>query len=218
MRQLLAWLNTLVPLLAVGGGYGIALWQAQAPVCFPFWEGCTSISRAVREGDSLFWFRGLMLPLTPLLAGYWLLHRRWLNELAGTEHRYLSLAILAVISAFALALYANFLGSEGDVYRFMRRFGITFYFAFGLLGQLLALAALNKQRVKLSGGQWRWVRAQWACVIAQWLLGLASLAITISQPYNKYELHNLVEWYFALAMVLFYGLNGLIWRDSQRPL
>ncbi|HEY7884324.1 MAG TPA: hypothetical protein VIC08_05195 [Cellvibrionaceae bacterium] len=109
MAKLIAWLNTLIPLLAVSVGYAIALWQQQAPECFVFTEGCTSISRAVRNGDSLFWFRGLMMPLTMLLVFYWVLQRRWLNQLAGTTGRFNTLVILGVISAMALGLYTNYL-------------------------------------------------------------------------------------------------------------
>lgn len=212
MAKLIAWLNTLIPFFAVAIGYGIALWQQQAPACIPFVEGCTSISRAVRNGDALFWFRGLMLPLTVLLVFYWVLQRRWLNALTENTGRYTTLVILGTISAMALGLYTNYLGSDGDFYRFMRRFGITFYFAFGLLGQLLSLQASHKLRHKLDNSTRRWLRAQWVLVCWQWLLGLVSLAITITQPDNKYEANNIVEWHFALAMVSFYALSAFVWR------
>ncbi len=213
MARLIAWLNTLIPILAVAGGYAIALWQQQAPACLPFWEGCTSISRAVRNGDALFWFRGLMMPLTMLLAFYWILQRRWLNQITARQGSFNTLVLLGTISALALGLYANYLGSDGDFYRFMRRFGITFYFAFGLLGQLLSLRASHQVRGTLPPGIRRWLKCQWALVIWQWLLGLVSLTITIMQPENKYEANNIVEWHFALAMTSFYLFSAFIWKQ-----
>lgn len=215
MARLIAWLNTLVPFLAVAAGYAIALWQQQAPACVPFWEGCTSISRAVRNGDALFWFRGLMMPLTVLLAFYWILQRRWLNQISARQGGFNSLVVLGTISALALGLYTNYLGSDGDFYRFMRRFGITFYFAFGLLGQLLSLRASHQVRNALPAPVRRWLRCQWVLVVWQWLLGLASLTISIVQPENKYEAHNIVEWHFALAMTGFYMFSAFIWKQSH---
>ena len=208
----IAWLNTLIPLLAVVGGYQIAIQQQVAEACLPLVEGCTSISRGVRNGDALFWFRGFMMPLSMLLVFYWALQYRWLEALVGRRKCHRVILILGVISALALVLYANFLGSQGDFYRFMRRFGVTFYFAFAALAQLLSLYSLNSASVPVPADAQGWLRALWLLVIAQWSIGLASLAVTIAEPSNKYQLENIVEWNFALAMVCFYGVSGELWR------
>ena len=50
---------------------------------------------------------------------------------------------LGLISGLALILYATFLGSEGDGYRFMRRFGTTIYFGFTYLAQVLFAARIH---------------------------------------------------------------------------
>jgi len=105
-------------------------------------------------------------------------------------------------------LYANFLGSQGNFYRFMRSFGVTFYFAFALLAQLISLQSLRSLNFSVSGVAKRWLRSCWFVVIAQWLIGLVSLTITIVHPENKFQAENIVEWNFALAMILFYGLSG----------
>lgn len=214
--RFIAWLNTFIPLLAVIGGYLIATHQQVAEACIPLWEGCTSISRGVRNGDALFWFRGFMMPLSALLVFYWVLQCRWLETFTGRRHR--AILILGGISALSLVLYANFLGSQGDFYRFMRRFGVTFYFAFAALAQLLSLHALNRSQVQVPAGAQGWLRGLWGLVIAQWCIGLASLAITIVEPRNQFQLANIVEWNFALAMVCFYGVSGELWhRLPRRP-
>jgi hypothetical protein len=210
--RVIAWLNTLIPLLAVVGGYQIAIHQQVAEACLPLIEGCTSISRGVRNGDALFWFRGFMMPLSMLLVLYWVLQRRWLDEVVGRRHRHGVILSLGVISALALVLYANYLGSDGGVYRFMRRFGVTFYFAFAALAQLLILQSVSTAQLRLSREAQRWLKVMWGLVCAQWGIGLMSLAITITAPINKFQLENIVEWNFALAMVCFYGVSGELWR------
>ena len=209
--RLIGWLNTLVPLLAVVVGYQISIHQQVAEACMPLLEGCTSISRGVRNGDALFWFRGWMMPLSMLLVFFWVLQCRWLDMLLGHRRRHRAILILGTISALALVLYANFLGSQGDFYRFMRSFGVTFYFAFAMLAQLISLQSLRSLPDPLTGAALGLLRAQWFLVIAQWLIGLASLWISITQPDNKFQAENIVEWNFALAMVFFYALSGELW-------
>lgn len=210
--RFIAWINSLVPVVAVVGGYQIAIQQQVAEACLPLLDGCTSISRGVRNGDALFWFRGLMMPLSMLLVFYWTLQYRWLEAVAGQHKCHRVILVLGVISALALVLYANFLGSQGDFYRFMRRFGVTFYFAFAALAQLLSLYSLNRSVQQIPPAARIWLTALWTLVIAQWCIGLASLAITIIEPNNKFQLENIVEWNFALAMVCFYGVSGELWR------
>jgi hypothetical protein len=215
--RFIAWLNTLIPLLAVIGGYYIAIQQQVADACLPLFDGCTSISRGVRNGDALFWFRGFMMPLSMLLVFYWTLQYRWLEAVAGQRHRHRVILILGVISALALVLYANFLGSQGDFYRFMRRFGVTFYFAFAALAQLLSLHSLSSAQQHIPASARGWLKGLWGLVIAQWCIGLASLAVTVTEPHNQFQLENIVEWNFALAMVCFYGVSAELWRHLPGP-
>jgi hypothetical protein len=216
--RVVAWLNTIIPLLAVIGGYQIAIHQQVAEACIPLWEGCTSISRGVRNGDALFWFRGFMMPLSMLLVFYWVLQFSWLETMAGRRRQHQVILALGIISALALVLYANFLGSQGDFYRFMRRFGVTFYFAFAALAQLLSLHSLSTAKLQMPPLARVWLRVLWGLVIAQWCIGLSSLAVTIVQPANQFQAENIVEWNFALAMVCFYAASGELWHRLRiRP-
>lgn len=213
LPRLIAWLNTLIPIVAVVGAYQIALYQDLAIACMPLLEGCTSISRAARNGDALFWFRGLMMPLSMLLVIYWVYQWRWLNQLAGVRLKHTVVLSLGIISALALVIYANYLGSDGGMYRFMRRFGVTFYFAFALLAQLISLQALHFMRAQFSNRVRRLLKIQWGLVWAQWLIGLISLGVTLMQPSYKYEAENIIEWNFALAMISFYAVSGWLWKE-----
>jgi hypothetical protein len=207
-----AWLNALVPLLAVVGAYAIALLQGYNAACIPLWDGCTSISRAARYGDAIFWFRGLMLPLASLLAIYWVLQQRWLNKTVGYHYRHFIIMVLGLCSALALAVYTNFLGTDGDVYRFMRRFGVTFYFAFSMLAQLLSIYSLYNIRQSLQSTINHLVNIQFLLVSLQWFIGLGSLVIVAAQPEFKDRANNIVEWNFALMMTLYYAVSARLWK------
>jgi len=213
LSRLIAWLKFVIPVLVVGGAYGIAMHQEVAEACVPFWEGCTSISRAARHGDALFWFRGFMMPLSMLLVIYWIYQWRWLNCVVGPRRRHHAVLALGVVSALALVLYANYLGSEGDFYRFMRRFGVMFYFALAMLAQLISLESLHSVRLKLDTRLRPGLRLQWTLVSIQWGLGAVSLWVDTVQPPYEYQAENIIEWNFALAMVAFYGVSGWLWRD-----
>lgn len=211
----IALLNALLPLLATVGAYLISLYQGYPERCIPMLEGCTSISAAARYSDGLFWFRGLMMPLSVLLAIYWIIHVRWLALYNNSPRKLLAILTLGVISALALIVYVNFLGSEGGIYRFMRRFGVTFYFAFGMLAQLLSIQLLYQHRERLPASTRKLLSWQFFCVGAQWCIGLVSLAFTIAEPSFKHEADNIVEWNFALGMIAFYALTALIWRREN---
>lgn len=214
----IAWLNCAVPLFAVAGSYGISLYQGSVVACFPFTHGCTSISGAARYGDALFLFRGLMMPLSMLLVIYWCLQWEWLTQQVGPRRRHTVILWLGIISALALVLYANYLGSGSGFYEFMRRTGIIFHFAFALLAQLLCIQSLYRTPRQLPARTRRIVRWQFALIGIQWLWGFVSLTIDLTQPSFEYEAKNIVEWNFAWAMVGFYGLSGwLWWRDPPGP-
>lgn len=216
LASLIAWSNGLLPLLAVFGAYTLSLYQGVAPSCNPLLEGCTSISRAARNGDAIYLFRGLMMPLSLLLALYWLLQWHWLNQLVGQRRRHGVALWLGVTSALALILYTDYLGTGGGFYEFMRRTGIIFHFAFALLAQLLCVQSLFSARGRLTPGVLKAVRWQFGLVILQWLWGVVSLTVDITQPAFEYEAKNIIEWNFAWAMIGFYAVSGWLWWGRFR--
>lgn len=212
MAARIALLNGLVPMIAAVGAYLIALLQGYPAACMPLWEGCTSISRAARFGDAIFWFRGLMMPLSMLLVVFWIYQVRWLAGYAGRSRQLTLIFSLAMVSAVALVLYVNFLGSAGGFYNFMRRFGVTVYFGLGMLTQLLSVHLLYQYRHRLPTSTQQLFPWLLTFVGIQWVIGLVSLGITITQPAFKSAADNIVEWNFALAMMAFYWVTALIWR------
>lgn len=190
---------TLLPLIAAIGSYLISASQTQVPWCWPMLEGCTSISRAARAEPAIFLFRLLMLPQAVLLLLVWSAASAWLGAQGLTRGRR-SIVTAGVVGALALALYVSFLGSSGDVYQFLRRFGITFHFAGTGLAQLLVVYRLRSLQSPTSTAQ-RWL---WYLVAAQWLLAMLHVMLKATlADYDAWE--NRLEWSLALLMTLWFG-------------
>ena len=68
----LALANGLLPMVVINLCYLISATVGHIPLCFPYWEGCTSISAAGRYGLMYFMFKGTMIPAGALVClGAW---------------------------------------------------------------------------------------------------------------------------------------------------
>ena len=116
--RLAAWplplLVAVVPLVAAHAAYGLSIAEGHVPACVPYWEGCTSISRAARHGTGNLVFRLLMLPAAVLMWQQWLVAREWLRT-TGPVGAGASLPWLGALAALALAVYVGFHGSLVEV-------------------------------------------------------------------------------------------------------
>jgi hypothetical protein len=159
------------------------------------------------------------LPAAVLQALTWLLCAAWLKELGGDARGTLRfLPWLGVLAGLFLVLYGTFLGTEGQAYRWMRRYGVIFYFGFTYLSMLIA-----------SGALWRLTRAGSIAPPARldrWLVALCviTLAIGLTQVFAplllgsadlKNRLENILEWYAALAFTLFFLALAWLWRHTR---
>lgn len=203
----------LLPLLTVAISYGVSVLQGSVPACAPPLEGCTSISAAGRHGAAWILFKVGMLPAAALLAAFWWQADRFLSE-HGEHSRALArtMLIAGLTGAAFLVLYTIFLGSKGDIYNLMRRFGVTFYFGGTYLAQLLMVARLR--RLEAAGRpaiSTRLTRAAFVLVTALLLLGLGSIPVS-NFVADKDGIENAIEWNFCLLLLCFYAIIGLAWR------
>jgi hypothetical protein len=205
----------LIPAL----GANLSLWLSQTleliPQCNVYLEGCASISAAGRNEPVIFLFRAVMIPTAVLMMLFWRLNACWLAELGETSR--LRLRVIEAVGYTAgvfLILYATFLGTEGDAYRLMRRYGVTVFFAFTYLAQLL-----------VSGVLWRWHRAglqlpsRWlvpamvGVCIATLLGGLASIPVA-EWAMNRSAANNIIEWNLSGLLMGWFLLAWLAWRQT----
>ncbi len=220
--------SVLWPLPLIGGllpaiAAALALWLSFAldliPPCNPFLDGCVSISRAARHDLPNHVFRALVLPAAVLQGLTWLLCAGWLKGLGADARGTLRLLPwLGILAGVFLVLYGTFLGTEGQAYRWMRRYGVIFYFGFTYLCMLVA-----------SGALWRLARSGTIVLPARLdrlliILCAVTLIIGLAQPFVppllgsedlKNRLENMLEWYVALAFTLFFLALAWLWRHVR---
>jgi hypothetical protein len=211
----LALLVTLLPLFTINAAYLISAVTGSVPWCVPYIQGCTSISRAARLSDAIFLFRAVMIIHGVLLIFYWLYARRWLDMLAPQRARVNRIVYwLGIIAAGCLIIYVDFLGFEGAVYRFMRQFGITFYFTLTPLAQMLMLGQLYKLVASghVLAPDKRLLNFQLLILLLILLLGYVSLILSYT-GLSSFESENIVEWNFSLLLIANFSISILMWKE-----
>jgi len=184
-------------------GLWLSIRDGYVEACVPVLEGCTSISRAGRHGLANHVFRLLVLPCALLVGLHWWLVARWLGR------GWRDVAWLGAIAALALAVYATFLGSDGEAYRFMRRYGVVFFFGLGYLAQLRFL------RGAAAGTQARGiVRAMIVVSALMLLLGVGNVVATavVADAGLKDRIENALEWQLGWLLAAWYLLHAGWWR------
>lgn len=201
----------LLPTAAVLVTYTVSASQGQVPTCFPFLEGCTSISGAARQDPSIHVFRAMMLPTATLIGAYWLLVRAWLGHLGETGRARDWITVLGLTGALFMVLYVVFLGTDGRAYELMRRYGVTVYFSFTALAQLVLAARLSRLPVEVQARAGPGVvRAKAGFGAAMLLLGLAN--IPLANYFPELQIDNSIAWNFALLMHGYFGLTAVAWH------
>lgn len=202
-----AWLLFWVPLVTV---HIVWIWSSlvgSIDQCIPYWSGCTSISKAARSSDALFLFRSIMIMSAVLLMYYWLQVGQFLSLY---KRQAITLQTLGIIAAFFLVLYANFLGTQGDIYRLLRQYGVTVYFSFTVLAQILFVNHLIKlDEIKIRN------YIQFKIRLSLWVLTLGIISVVCNlllEPEAKNRWENIIEWHFALSMNFYFLLTSLIWK------
>jgi hypothetical protein len=219
----IAFLAGLLPVIAVGLAYLVNMFVGDGLeprfTCMPFWEGCVSISRAARSGPGLYLFRAVMLPCAVLILLSWRAVRAWLlDHSVCSPRRARIIFVLGAVGAVFLVFYVTALGSEGEWYRWLRRYGVTVYFGGTALAQLLLVASLWPERRQM---QWGRLHAPIALLMSlvsvQWVLGVLSVLkrLLISDPDLVDRIENIIEWWFALPMALAFIAIAWIFRRSR---
>lgn len=209
-RQLVLTLTGgLLPIIAVIIATAISVAHQRLPDCQIFFDGCVSISRAVRQPESLLLFRVLMTLSVATLFWFWArpsiepIPRQSLPFIRG----------IALIAIGALLMYVWTLGTDGRLYAFMRRVGIFVFFGGTLIAQLLAWRALKAVAVS--------TKKLWMLMLltySMFALGLIHLAIKLTIDSDAWE--NRFEWWIGSLLSFWYVIFGVTqyWvRHSAKP-
>ena len=211
----LALIITLLPLLITNVVYLLSAYEGFIPWCIPYIDGCTTISKAARSGDSIYIFRATMIAYSVLMIWFWIYTKQWLDMLYGHTTKISRVILwLGVVGAISLIVYVDFLGTTGEVNRFMRRYGILIYFIFTPLAQILLLRQHYNILPSLQEGAIRVLQYQFIVVVLILVIGIVSGVLDLMNV-KTYESENIVEWNIALLMQLYFLGIFFIWKDYK---
>jgi hypothetical protein len=204
----------LWPILVVHAAYAISVIEGYVPLCNPYWDGCTSISRAGRHGWANHLFRGALLPYTALLGLYWWTNQRWLRAAGDRGSRWMLGS--GLVGTLFMILYVTFLGTEGPTYQLMRRYGINVYFGCTYIAQVLLLGRLGALAAAGPRTWSRWlVLPLMALLLTVLAMGLLFVGADFGLPLDRDRLQNTMEWTAALLIQLSILLVALGWRADR---
>jgi hypothetical protein len=209
-------LAALLPLAGTALAFVLSVRLGLIPDCNPFVDGCVSISRAGRHGLPNILFRALLLPAAVLQALCWLLCPGWLRTLGAPADRWQRvLPALGVLAGVCLVLYGSFLGTEGEGYRFMRRYGTALYFGLTCIGMLIVAQEMHR-RLTAAARERNIARALVLLCLALPLLGLAHVFLPLvwTEPAAKDALENLTEWWGGAIFTAFFLVLAWAWRAT----
>ncbi len=221
------------PVVIVHACYLLSVVEGHVDLCIPYWDGCSSISRAGRHGWAFFLFKAGMLPYAAALAAFWWLNQRWLRGLDDPGSR--GMVTAGLVGALFLVVYVTFLGSEGAFYQWLRRSGIHVYFSMTFLAQALLILRLRGlargaagagsgsgragkggeaggSGSSLSRGQVTVMSVVAGLVV---LLGLAFVVVGRWLDIERDRLENVIEWLAALLMQANVLLTVGAWRSTR---
>jgi len=210
----LALLAALLPAAASISAAWLSMRWGLVESCNPFVEGCVSVSRAARSEPPVHLFRALMLPGATLQGLVWWCAAAWLARELGPRASLRWLAGLGVMAALALVLYATFLGTEGQVYRWLRQYGTVVYFGFTCICLLLAGGAVQKLA---AAGRLHLPRAlEYAMLaLAGTLVALGignAIVAALFEDTIKARVENVTEWWGSLLFVLGFAALAAMWK------
>lgn len=209
-------LAALLPLAGTAIAFRLSVDAGEFGSCMPLIDGCVSISRAARHGLGNILFRAFLLPAATLQAIVWLLLPAWLCGLGARRNRWLALLPwLGVIAAICLILYGTFLGTDGEGYRLMRRYGVNFYFGFTGIAMLIVAGALRPLPSRDDLDR-RLVGLLYAVVLALPLLGIVNSmrSLYLRSEAAQSAVGNVSEWWGGMIFTLFFLLLAVLWWRS----
>lgn len=210
--RVLPLLAGVVPVVGINIAFLLGVDSGVLPSCFPYVDGCVSISATGRYMPGSLLFHAVMLPQAVVLAFLWYFSARWLGALSHGRSSSTLVLASGLFGALALILYVTFLGTKQPFYELMRRFGIYFYF----LGTAVAQLALAVSLFRLAKQQAMQTIRRYAAVLLSFCvlpfaLGILNLILK-SVLENADHAENLIEWNVAIVMQGYFVVLYGAWR------
>lgn len=215
--RFIALMITILPLVAMNVAYLHSAIAGYLSWCIPYLHGCTSISRAARQGDAIYLFRVLMIINAILMIWYWLYIKAWLTQLVGKPQRAFSIMLcLGIVGSLGVILYADFLGEPERIHQKLRMFGVGLCFALTPLALMIQTNTLTKLNLRnpVPVVAKKVVYYQTTLCALMLLCGVIGALYEV-MDWDTDETENILEWNFLVVMSLFYLSNAKIWQDSR---
>lgn len=210
----LALLAGLLPLLVIHICYFWAASSAHVPWCIPYIDSCTSISATGRQVPEYYLFKALMIPAAIFIALYWGCCYQWLMELKCYHIKVSRLIlILGIIASLGLILYTVVLGSIGEAYHLQRRIGVTIFFGFTYLAQLLMTYLIGhiKSIKEQYLGNLR--SLEWLTFVTL-VIGISSVCISFLDRQLYKNTDDAFEWILTALLCLYPMGMAVLWRKN----
>ncbi|MEM6567976.1 MAG: hypothetical protein AAF957_06170 [Planctomycetota bacterium] len=204
----------LFPTLATFGSHAISEHFGTIEPGTPILDGSASISGSARSEPAVHVFRALLLPSAALMAITWWLAHAWLRTLAASRAARRTVLALGFAGALFLVLYATYLGTDGALYRLLRRYGVYVFFGGTGLAQLVLVLTLRRAGGSLLGDRVARRRLRVMNGTVALMLALGPLQIALDALLEGDVGANLLEWWFALLLMAHFGALADLWRTQ----
>lgn len=178
--------------------------------CVPYWQPCTSISRAARYGAAYYVFKALMMPAALLQCYFWWVNAHWLVRMGLAQRLYL--LPLGGVAGSALLVYVVALGNAGEGYYLLRRSGVIIYLGASFMGLIFlaktirhAVAAISKRAAGLLMG---------FCG-AILLIGIASVLHNLISAHSHNQWEDVYEWWLVMLLCAFGLFVVWLWHKAD---
>jgi len=168
----------LIPVIAIHASFFLSTSIGTLDLCNPYIDGCLSISRSSRQPISILFFKVLMIISGMLLFFIW---PRILKKNDNSAFKF-----IGQIGSIFLIIYVIALGNDGDIYRFMRQYGVFIFYLSTLLSQWYYSFYIKIDSLKL---------------ISYWQIVMTIVSI----PFYVYlkndsSFENIFEWWLSLSI------------------
>ena len=201
----------LIPCTTIIISYLISLNLNFVPSCFPFIEGCTSISRTGRYFPVNIFFKLFLFIYGLLAILYWYKNYVFFKSINNSILIYLSF-IFGIISILFLFLYLIFIG-ENNYYKFFRKIGIFIYIFFSIISELL-LSINYFRNLKNDLFNIFFIRYKLILSIGMVIIGLILFPFMVMKIDNISNLRNSISWNYFLFIQINFLFTFFIWSKK----
>ena len=184
---------------------------------FPYFDGGTSISRAVRPYPNWLIFKPAMFLTSFFLIKYWFFNKEIILFFDKNNKHLKKIIFFGVGSAIALIIHSIFLGIkfDNDLYKLFRRVIMLIFIIFEITAQAYLVSTLYSFKDKLNEYINKKILRMKLMLVSMLIIVAIICIPIISWPGDNFKfLKHLLEWDYFLGVITFYLLTFLMWKKK----